>query len=749
MRIRGTWIALPAFAVAGAVGHTTITSWLAAQEPPPFGYYPPKVSPSQPGLVPAGGIPPTSMESRTVNGQPVDWSSARPRLTAPVVAGPAVPTKVNEVPVRQLSPIRQASAMEPIGSPKPVAPPSITPPVVTAPVTTSPAVAPPPAYMPTLPAPKPIPVPAPGVIGTPIAAPKLSVETSLPEPKALEAPRIVETPMPFHPPTISESPKFSEAPKIAEAAKPAPKLLSPSGPPVPLNTSVAPAEPKFQPPASGPTLLKPAVAPPSLAAHVPSATIPVAGLATKNTPTVVLEAIAPETVSVNQPLVYELVVRNTGAAAVANVRVEEEPPAGAKFLASEPVAESFNGRLVWSLGGLDAGAEKRIKISVRPADEGEIRSRAVVSFSAATEARVKVTRPKLNLALSTVETARVGDEIAFTIRVANTGTGPASKMLVQANLTDGLNHAQGSVVETELANLPAGESRTLTLRTLATKAGSQGINLSIVADGNAAETAKTTIAVVEPMLAMRLGGPAKCLVRSEPEFKIELTNPGSAPTDPIVATAAIPDGFEFVSATESGSYQPTGRTVAWKLPALAAGGKKKLTLKLRATGIAEGSVKVFAQSGAVETVESGVAPASARVGRTLDAKAEGAIKAEGVPALRFEVIDVEDPVEVGKEAIYEIKVVNQGTAPCTNVLVAATLAEGTSATGANGPTQARGQGQQVTFDTLATLAVKQEATFKVKVKGGVAGDQRFRVQVSCDQIRTPVSREESTRFVKE
>ncbi len=726
MRIRSTWIALPAFAVAGAVGHTTITSWLAAQEPPPFGYYPPKVSPSQPGLVPAGGIPPTSMEPRTVNGQPVDWSAARPKLTAPVVAGPAIPTKAVEVPVRQVSPIRLASGTEPLAAPKLAAPPSIAPP----------AVAPPPAYMPTLPAPKPIPVPAPGVIGAPIAAPKLTIETSLPEPKVLEAPRLVEVPPPF------------DAPKIAETPKPAPKLLSPSGPPVPLSTNMVPEAPKVEAP-TGPTLLKPAVAPPALAAHVPSATIPVAGLATKNTPTVVLEAIAPETVSVNQPLVYELVVRNTGAAAVSNVRVEEEPPAGAKFLASEPVAESFNGRLVWSLGGLDAGAEKRIKISVRPADEGEIRSRAVVSFSAATEAKVKVTRPKLNLALTTVETARVGDEIAFTIRVANTGTGPASKMLVQANLTDGLNHAQGAVVETELANLPAGESRTLTLRTLATKAGSQGIALSIVADGNAAETAKTTLAVVEPMLAMRLGGPAKCLVRSEPEFKIELTNPGSAPTDPIVATAALPEGFEFVSATESGSFQPTGRTVAWKLPALAAGGKKELALKLRATGIADGAVKVFAQSGAVEPVEAGVAPASARVGRTLEAKAEGAIKAEGVPALRFEVIDVEDPVEVGKEAIYEIKVVNQGTAPCTNVLVAATLAEGTSATGANGPTQARGQGQQVTFDSLATLAVKQEATFKVKVKGGVAGDQRFRVQVSCDQIRTPVSREESTRFVKE
>jgi hypothetical protein len=34
------------------------------------------------------------------------------------------------------------------------------------------------------------------------------------------------------------------------------------------------------------------------------------------------------------------------------------------------------------------------------------------------------------------------------------------------------------------------------------------------------------------------------------------------------------------------------------------------------------------------------------------------------------------------------------------------------------------------------------------VKGNVAGDQRFRVQLTCDQVRTPVVKEESTNFTK-
>jgi uncharacterized repeat protein (TIGR01451 family) len=748
VRIRGSWIAVPTLAVLGAVGYTSITSWLGAQEPPAaatppaFGYYPPKVSPAPPGLLPGRPATPGAEPAPTsVNGQTADWSQSRTKLTTPVVAGP----DVAQVPVRQLQPIRTVSASEPVNVP----PPRVNLDVPSVPKLGAelpqPTIAPPALFQPSvapIPGPNlsnPTPVPAPSPVGMPLAPPKISVESTMPEP----GPRLESKPIPLTPPTPTNTLPLPTIPSLTgEPAGPA--LLKPvaaAAAPM-LSTSLSPSSSPME--SSLPKLPTPAT--------TATTSFPVSGLATKNTPTVVLEAVAPESVSVNQPLVYELVVRNTGVAAVNNVRVDEEPPAGTKFLSSEPVAEQTNGRLVWLLGSLEAGAEKRIKISVKPADEGEIRSRAVVSFSAATEARVKVTRPKLNLTMNAVETVRVGDEVLFNIRVTNTGTGPAAKMMLQANLTDGLNHAQGSIVETELANLPAGESRTITLRTLATKAGAQQCQLSVVADGNPAETAKASLAIVEPMLQAKLAGPAKCLVRSEPEYKIELANPGTAATDPIVTTIAIPEGFDYVSASDSGTFNSGTRNVTWKLPSLASNTKKELGLKLRATSIAEGSLKVFAQaSSLMETGEnsSGLAQASARVGRTLDAKAEGTIKAEGVPAIRFEVADLEDPVEVGKEAIYEIKVMNQGTAPCTNVQISATLAEGTSATGANGPTQARGQGQQVTFDPIVTLAIKQEMTFKVKVKGGVAGDQRFRVQIVCDQIRTPISKEESTRFVKD
>ena len=77
-------------------------------------------------------------------------------------------------------------------------------------------------------------------------------------------------------------------------------------------------------------------------------------------------------------------------------------------------------------------------------------------------------------------------------------------------------------------------------------------------------------------------------------------------------------------------------------------------------------------------------PGSKPAGRVLEAKAETAVKAEGVAAVRFDVKGLENPVEVGKEAIYEIRVTNQGTGACTNVQLMAAMAEDTTSSGPTG-----------------------------------------------------------------
>ena len=62
-----------------------------------------------------------------------------------------------------------------------------------------------------------------------------------------------------------------------------------------------------------------------------------------------------------------------------------------------------------------------------------------------------------------------------------------------------------------------------------------------------------------------------------------------------------------------------------------------------------------------------------------------------------------------------------------------------------GPTQGSIQGNQVVFQPLPRLAPKADTTFTVRAQGVHPGDQRVQVQIQSDDLKTPVTKEESTK----
>ena len=551
------------------------------------------------------------------------------------------------------------------------------------------------------------------------------------------------------PPSITVEPDRSPADTPASA---------PSAAPPPAPFTPLPGFPGPTPPAGPPSIAGPGLPtgtplptrPRPYQAPEPGPAADATPLPSRRTPNVSIELVAPESISVGRPFDYELVVRNGGPTAVDNVRAEEVLPARAELVATDPPAERAGDHLVWSLGAIAAGGESRIKITVKPADEGALRSRATVSFSTAVESRMMVTRPRIGVGLTGPATARVGEPVAFRLTVSNTGSGPAAKVTLQARFSAGLSHPAGELIEAELHDLPAGESKTLTLEAVAAGAGAEVCVVTCTADGNPAEQARAEVALVEPLLTVAPTGPDKCMVNARPKFTIELANPGTAATDPVTLWAVVPEGFEFVEAGDGGQFQAESRAVGWRLPALPAAGSRTISLTLKAVAPASGTLSVIARAGAEPPAADGaVVTAGHRppAGKPLEVRVDSPLSAEGVPALRFQVLDMEDPVEVGKDAVYEIRVMNQGTGPCTGVNLAIELADATTATGAEGPTTGRVSGGQIAFDAIERLSVKEEVVFKVRVRGDRAGDSRFRARVSCDQIRTPVVKEESTGFV--
>jgi uncharacterized repeat protein (TIGR01451 family) len=121
------------------------------------------------------------------------------------------------------------------------------------------------------------------------------------------------------------------------------------------------------------------------------------------------------------------------------------------------------------------------------------------------------------------------------------------------------------------------------------------------------------------------------------------------------------------------------------------------------------------------------------------------IMIEGLAAIMFEVRDLEDPIEVGGETGYEIRVVNQGTKAATNLRVAINLPPGLQVVSAEGETQYSAQGNALVFEPLGQLNPKTDTVYRVRVQGLQAGDQRVTVEVHTDDLGQPIRREESTR----
>ena len=121
----------------------------------------------------------------------------------------------------------------------------------------------------------------------------------------------------------------------------------------------------------------------------------------------------------------------------------------------------------------------------------------------------------------------------------------------------------------------------------------------------------------------------------------------------------LPKGMQFVRANNMGEYDAATHAVYWSLAELPKG--ERGTVELVAMPIETGPQTLQVEG-------------HAQQGLTDHKQRE--IVVEGLAAIMFEVRDLEDPIEVGGETGYEIRVVNQGTKAATNVQVAVELPPG-------------------------------------------------------------------------
>jgi uncharacterized repeat protein (TIGR01451 family) len=444
-------------------------------------------------------------------------------------------------------------------------------------------------------------------------------------------------------------------------------------------------------------------------------------------PRVAVRVRVPAEAVPGEELTYRILVENLSRAPAHHVAVKNPLPAHARFVRADPEPTDMSPTLLWQLGTLAPGARKEIKLVVVPTGDGDVRSCARVQFEHGECVVTRVNRPGLDLRKSAPREAPLYDPITFRLEVRNTGRARARGVKVTDTLPEGLEFLNSkpatrgeNPLTWDLGELAPGASRVIEYTAVGKKTGSYTNRALVEAGGGLRREARATVRVGESKLAVSMSGPATRWVGRPATYLITVRNTGTMSATNVQVSDELPADIAFVRASGGGRLGTArpgegGADVRWALGTLAPGAKRTVELVVRAR-----------RAGTFRNV------ANVTADRGLSEQARAETKFEPPAGLGVEVDKGGDPVEVGREVTYTVRLLNGGKAAQTKVGLTLTLPEGMKVVAQKGPTAGREEGRKVTFEPLERLAPGAESTYTVRVRAERAGEGKLVVEATPD-----------------
>lgn len=480
------------------------------------------------------------------------------------------------------------------------------------------------------------------------------------------------------------------------------------------------------------------------AAEALSLALPTGDRATSN---LLVEATAPNRVAVGKTFDYQIKLTNLSKNLVLeNIVVRQDLGEHLAIDHSEPKSGKSDkkGAESWSVDRLAPGESKTIQIQALGEDVGSAANCIRVSYQPSLCFTTEFVKPEIQVTKEAPAQANICEVIPARYVVTNTGTGPAKGVVLRDELPEGLTTADGAkVVEANLGDIPQGESKEHKVELAAAKPGDYGSRA--VANGEddlSATSKKTTTAFRAAEINVAIVGPDAVYLDQPSTYRVTVKNTGEAPavgtklvvqTDPNLR-------IDRVSKSTSADKAPDASTegqLTWELGDLAPNAESVVSF----TGVGKGA----------EAMEH-TATATALCARSEDLAATATTVTQteiiSLPALRLEMIDDHDPVQVGENVTYSINVKNQGQGDDRNVQVVVKLPEGLTHVSNEGSSNGKVDGQTITFEPVAKLSPKEHLDYSVVAKAEKVGDVRTTVELTSDYLTTPAPEVEPTRLIE-
>lgn len=414
----------------------------------------------------------------------------------------------------------------------------------------------------------------------------------------------------------------------------------------------------------------------------------------------------------------------TAQACAGNVVVRDVVPANATYARSEPAATVSGDTLTWLVGNLDAGENRSIKIWLTPKAEGTIVNCATVSADPRTCAATRVVNPSITLTKTQPKDVTVCDPIPVTLVVKNNGSSRLTGVKVTDTLPTGLTSESKSTLAFAVGDLAPGESKELKFNAMAAGPGNYVNSAEVITDQKVGAKASAATAVHQAVLAITCKAKDQQYIGRNYDVCFNVVNSGDTAATGTQVTLAVPSGATFKSATAGGRL--SGSSVVWDLGGLAASSPQDLCATFTSATAGTYAFNATAKGACAKPVSTSCQT-----------------KVVGVSALLLNKGDDPDPIQIGEETTYYVRVTNQGSTDDTNVKVVVEFPNELKPVSAdNGGTIS---GQTVTFPAFPRLAPKQVFEYHVKAKGVSVGDARVKFIRTSTDIPAPTTAEESTR----
>ncbi len=450
------------------------------------------------------------------------------------------------------------------------------------------------------------------------------------------------------------------------------------------------------------------------------------------TPEVTLEWVTHSGINVGQECECDLVVRNSGLIPARQIEVVARFPASARIVSTDPAPVTGQVDLAWRFDQLEPGQEQTIHVRLIPTERGNLDTVADVRFSGSAATSLRVAEPLIEVATEGPQEVLVGEPASQTVIVRNPGDGIATNVQIEAVIPKGLEHARGDRLLMDVGSLNPGESRSVRLALAAVNGGKHVVQIQARADGDLLRETTSEIRVIAPSLSTEMDGPSLRYLGRNATYTLRVRNDGAITTENVRVMIKVADGFDVIESDRGAQYDRPNRLLNWFVGRLNTGESAEVKVTMRADKI--GQFTHFVRS----TSEHGAI-----------ADTQFTTTVEGTPSLSMDIVDLDDPVEVGHETAYQIVVKNEGSAPARKVSLLCEIPPELTVLKAHGPVGAIQQVDSVAFDPVIELAPGNSVTYRVHVKGTRSGHHRFRARLTSDSTPESLTGDELTRVYGE